>query len=61
VTTKQIRILGIHYGIVKLYPTSKGSSDMIEMEHTYLVPRGRDHLHTEGEEEDTIEGETIEN
>ena len=59
VTVKQCGILGIHYGIIELYPTSKGLSDMKETEHAYLVARGCENLKNEGEGEYTIEDGTI--
>ena len=44
-------ILGIHQGIVELYPTSKDLLDTLEMEPTYLITHTCDHLQTEGEAE----------
>jgi len=59
VTVTQCHTLGIHYGVIKLYPTSKGLSDMIEIEHAYLSTRACDNVNNEGEDEDAIVDGTI--
>lgn len=51
VTVKPCCILGSHYGIIKLYSTSKGLSDGIVIVNAYLVTRGCDNLNEEGEGE----------
>jgi hypothetical protein len=52
-------ILGIHQGIVKLYPTSKGLLDTLEMEPTYLITHTCDHFQTEGEAEGEVVRRTM--
>lgn len=58
-TARHRHILGIHYRIIKLYPTSKGLSEMIEMEVAYLATEVCDNLQTAGDHKDKIIGGTV--
>jgi hypothetical protein len=61
VRSRHLNILGVHQGIVKLYPASEYEclSDKTEMVLAYLAPHTRDDLQTKGNADGQIVSGTM--